>query len=81
MLVISLDTFSENVKDRYVTVTVNLSRANKSYDQVKTVFALIDIRFEIQHHRKPTDTEQAIVYSQFLWKYAEKVSNRTEIMS
>ena len=70
---ITLDQFSENVKDRYVTVTVNLSRANKSYDQVKTVFALIDIRFELQHHRKPTDTEQAIVYSRFLWKYAEKV--------
>lgn len=70
---VTLDTFSENTGDRYVTVTVNLSRANKSYDQVKTVFALIDLRFEIQHHRKPTDTEQAIVYSRFLWKYAEKV--------
>lgn len=70
---VTLDTFSENTGDRYVTVTVNLSRANKSYDQVKTVFALIDIRFELQHHRKPTDTEQAMVYSRFLWKYAEKV--------
>lgn len=70
---VTLDTFSENTGDRYVTVTVNLSRANKSYDQVKTVFALIDLRFEIQYHRKPTDTEQAIVYSRLLWKYAEKV--------
>lgn len=68
-----LDTFSESVGQKYLTVTVNYARGNKSYDQVKTVFALIDLRFEIQHHRKPTDKEQALVYSRLLWKYAERV--------
>jgi len=67
-----LDTFSENVKDKYVTVTVDLLKGDKSYDQVKTIFALIDLRFEIQHHRKPTDTEQAFEYSKLLWRYAER---------
>jgi hypothetical protein len=70
-----LDQFCENVNNRYVTVTANYARGNKSYDQVKTVFALIKIRFQLQYHRCPTDTEQAMVYSSFLWKYADKVPN------
>lgn len=70
-----LNQFCENLNNRYLTVTVNYSRGNKSYDQVKTIFALINIRFQLQHHRNPTDTEQAIVYSQFLWKYADRVPN------
>ena len=70
-----LDQFCENLNNRYVTVTVNYARGNKSYDQVKTVFALTDVRFELQHHRKPTDTERAIVYSYFLNKYADRVPN------
>lgn len=67
--------FSEHLMNKYVTVTVNQNRANKSYDQVKTVFALINLRFQLQYHRNPTDTEQAYVYSSFLWKYAERTPN------
>lgn len=70
-----LNQFSENVGEKYLTVTVNYARGNKSYDQVKTVFALINIRFQLQYHRNPTDKEQAIIYSNFLWKYADKVPN------
>ena len=70
---IILQSFLETLGNRYATVTANFNRANKSYDQVKTVFALINIRFFIQHHRYPTETEQAIIYSKFLWKYAPKM--------
>lgn len=70
-----LNVFSESIGQNYCTVTVNRNRGTKSYDQVKTVFALIDIRFRLQYHRAPTDTEQAMVYSYFLWKYADKVPN------
>lgn len=70
-----LDTFCISTGNKYVTLTANYARANKSYDQVKTVFALINLRFKIQHHRTPTDTEQAMVYSYFLRKYADKVPN------
>lgn len=70
-----LDQFCNELGNRYATVTANFSRANKSYDQVKTIFALINIRFFIQYHRYPTDTEKAIMYSGFLWKYAERVTN------
>jgi len=70
-----LQSFAESLGNRYATVTANFNRANKSYDQVKTVFALIGIRFFIQYHRYPTETEQAIIYSNFLWKYAPKMPN------
>ena len=68
-----LDQFCVNCEGKYLTVTANYARGNKSYDQVKTVFALINLRFELQHHRKPTDTEQALVYSYLLNKYADRV--------
>lgn len=71
----TLNQFSESLTNKYVTVTVNHNRANKSYDQVKTVFALINLRFQLQYHRNPTNTEQALVYSSFLEKYAERVPN------
>lgn len=70
-----LDTFSESVGQKYLTVTVNYARGNKSYDQVKTVFALIKLRFQLQYHRNPTDKEEALVYSCLLNKYADRVPN------
>lgn len=70
-----LNQFCEGVNNRYITVTANYARGTKSYDQVKTIFALIKIRFQLQYHRNPTDTEQAMVYSSLLWKYADRVPN------
>ena len=67
-----LNQFCDGVNNRYVTVTVNYARGTKSYDQVKTIFALINIRFQLEHYRNPTDTEQAFEYSKLLWKYAER---------
>ena len=67
-----LDQFSQSCEGKYLTVTVNYARGNKSYDQVKTIFALINIRFQIKNHRNPTDTEQAKEYSELLWKYADR---------
>lgn len=67
-----LNGFCESVGQNYVTVTVNRNRGTKSYDQVKTIFALINIRFYLKNHRYPTDTEQAKEYSDLLWKYAER---------
>ena len=68
-----LNQFCEGVNNRYVTVTVNYSRGNKTWDQCKGIFALIDLRFALNHNgRKPTDTEQAKEYSELLWRYAER---------
>lgn len=68
-----LNQFCSNIGAKYLTVTVNYARGNKSWDQCKAVFGLINLRFQLQYHRNPTDTEQALVYSRFLWKYAERV--------
>lgn len=71
----TLDNYCSSLSDKFFIVTVDCNKADKSYNQVKTVFALIDVRFSIQHHRKPTDTEQAYIYSSFLWKYADRIPN------
>ena len=70
-----LNTFAENLGNRYARITFTQIKANKTYDQVKTVFALIDLRFFIKNHRRPTDKEQAYEYSCLLWKYAERETN------
>ena len=70
-----LNSFAENVGNKYVRITFSEMRPNKTYDQVKTVFALIDLRYFIKNHRYPTDTEQAYEYSCLLWKYAEREVN------
>lgn len=69
---ITLNQFCDSIGQNYVTVTVNRQRGNKSYDQVKTIFALIDVRFFLKNNRRPTDTEQAKEYSELLWKYADR---------
>lgn len=70
-----LQSFCQTAGDHYITVTANYSRANKSYDQCKTIFALINILFEQSKDRKPTQDEQALVYSRLLWKYADRIED------
>lgn len=69
---LSLNGFCENIGQNYITVTVSRNRGTKSYNQVKTIFALIKIRFYLNKRRYPTDTEQAKEYSDLLWKYADR---------
>jgi len=69
---ICLNSFCDEIGQTYITVTANRNRGTKSYDQVKTIFALINIRFFINHNRYPTDTEQAKEYSDLLWLYADR---------
>ena len=70
-----LDAFCRSAENNYITVTANLTKHTKTYDQCKTVFAIINLRFEIMHGRKPTSTEQALVYSNLLNKYADRVED------
>jgi hypothetical protein len=56
---------------KYLTVTVNGSRGNKTYDQVKTVWGLIEIYFEAQYNRKPTQNESTTMYMSFIQQYAD----------
>ena len=70
-----LNAFAESLGNKYARIVFSKMTPNKSYDQVKTVFALIDLRFFIKNHRYPTDKEQAYEYSCLLWKYAPREPN------
>lgn len=69
----TLNSFSESAGNRIITVNARFSRAYKSYDQCKTVFALINIYFYLRTGRYPTSNEQALTYSKLLWQYAPRV--------
>lgn len=73
-----LNTFGLSADGKYITVTANYSKADKSYDQVKTVFALINIYFFNIKGRYPTEQEQALTYSKLLWKYAPRTEDPTD---
>lgn len=68
----ALDTFCESVGSRYVTVTINAAKGNKTYDQVKTVFALCSILFQSNYDRKPNSDENQRMYESLLWDFADK---------
>ena len=70
-----LDAFCRSAENSYVTVTATLKKNLKSYDQCKTIFALINLMFELNHDRKPTEQEQAFLYTKLLWKYADRMED------
>ena len=67
-----LNSFCTTLGNRYATVTANFSKANKSYDQVKTVFALCSLLFEINYDRIPNDDELDRMYNSLLREFAPK---------
>lgn len=68
----SLDSFCTTLGNKYVTVTINRSKSNKTYDQVKTVFALCSLLFQSNYDRKPNGEELEKCYESLLWDYADK---------
>lgn len=71
----ALNTICESIGTGIATVTVNHSRSTKSYDQCKTVFALIELYFFIGTGRYPTESEKALTYSRLLWQYAPRTED------
>lgn len=67
-----LNSFCTTLGNRYATVTANFSKANKSYDQVKTVFALCTLLFEINYDRVPNSDELDRMYESLLREFAPK---------
>ena len=68
----TLDVFCGSVGSRYVTVTLNCARGNKTYSQVKTVFALVSLLFQSNYDRKPSNEESQKMYESLLLDYADK---------
>lgn len=67
-----LNSFCESLANRYATVTANFSKSNKSYDQVKTVWALCTLLFEVNYDRTPNSDERDRMYESLLREYAPK---------
>lgn len=70
-----MESICQTIGNGVATVTVNHSRSKKSYDQCKTVFALIDLYFFIIKGRYPTEDEKALTYSRLLWQFAPKIED------
>ena len=68
----TLDVFCGSVGSKYVTVTLNCARGNKTYDQVKTVFALVSLLFQSNYDRKPSKDDSQKMYESLLWDYADR---------
>lgn len=67
-----LNSFCESLGPHYATVTANWSRSNKTYDQVKTVFALTSILFQCNFDRVPSQSENEAMYRSLLEDYAPR---------
>lgn len=61
----------ETNKDLY-TVKIQAAKKSKTYNQVKTVWALVRIIFVSMEGRNPTSTESRELYEELLEEYAEK---------
>ena len=67
-----LNSFCETLGNRYATVTANFSKNNKSYDQVKTVWALCTLLYQVNYDRIPTKIERDKMYDSLLDDFAPK---------
>ncbi|MBO7123274.1 MAG: hypothetical protein J6V90_08350 [Treponema sp.] len=71
--------FCEESKGEYVTMDVTTSRKNKSYDQVKTVWALIELIYEVSQKVRPTTQQAASLYMELIMLYADRVPSLINI--
>ena len=70
-----LDLFASEVGNNYVRITLSDVKGDKTYDQVRTVWALIDILYEIENGSKPTVREASLAYAHLIEMYAPLVDN------
>lgn len=67
-----LNSFVESSEKKCITATFRNSRRTKSFDQVKTVWALISIIFVSLNKRYPSELEKKLLYNHLVSLYAEK---------
>ena len=67
----TLDVFIQNSDKKYLTLNIRDTNSNKSYQQVKTAWALISIIFEAMNFRKPSDSELHQLHDELLKQYSD----------
>ena len=70
-----MDSFASSVGDKYVRITLTEIKANKTYDQVRTVWGLIEALYEIENHAKPTARQASLAYAHLISRYAPQVDD------
>ncbi len=68
----NLDLIIDDSDHKYLSVTVRKSRSSKTYQQIKTAWALIDILFQSMYFRRPTEAERKQLYQELLSEYSER---------
>lgn len=73
----NLAIFADTAENKYLSIVLKTSNGTKTYEQCKTVWALISIIFESMNGRKPSERERKELYSDLLDEYAD---NRPSIL-
>jgi hypothetical protein len=71
----ALDIFFQENEGKYLTITCSQRKGNKTYDQVKAVWALIYILYESIYGGKPNTEQAASMYSALIEDYAPREPN------
>lgn len=71
----ALDMFFQENLGKYVTVTCSQRKGTKTYDQVKTIWALIYILYESMNGGKPNTEQAAALYAALIEDYAPREPN------
>lgn len=76
-----MDSFASAIGDKYVRITLTEIKANKTYDQVRTVWGLIEALYEIENHAKPTARQAALAYAHLINLYAPQADDPLDPMN
>lgn len=75
---ISLGLLVSEHQGKYLTVSVKTTQSSKTYDQLKTAWALIALIFESMYFRKPRESEKKQLYMELLEEFADR---KTSLLS
>lgn len=65
--------FYEQSQNKYVDLTLKNDKGTKTYDQLKTAWALIDLTFQAIHYRKPNSAERRQFGSELVKDFGDKI--------
>ena len=68
----NLLSFLEECKDKPLSVEIKDTSAGKTYEQLKTIYALSSIIYETMFFRRPTDSENHAFVNDLITSFGEK---------
>lgn len=69
---VSLEVFYQQSQAKYIELNMRTRNATKSYEQIKTVWALITILFKSQYFRRPSKSELEQLHDELLQDYSSQ---------